>query len=74
MPTIVSGSIPPNKSDLEKFGVYRESNATGKFLNLFWSRINSPSGTVDMDFERARIAMMKALIRLQVATRARIRS
>jgi F-type H+-transporting ATPase subunit epsilon len=28
----------------------------------------------DIDFERARIAMMKALIRLQVATRARIRS
>jgi F-type H+-transporting ATPase subunit epsilon len=32
------------------------------------------TSTVDMDFERARIAMMKALIRLQVATRARIRS
>ena len=30
--------------------------------------------TNDMDFERARIAMLKALIRLQVATRARIRS
>jgi F-type H+-transporting ATPase subunit epsilon len=29
---------------------------------------------VDMDFERARIAMLKALIRLQVSTRARIRS
>jgi F-type H+-transporting ATPase subunit epsilon len=28
----------------------------------------------DIDFERARIAMMKALIRIQVATRARIRS
>jgi F-type H+-transporting ATPase subunit epsilon len=28
----------------------------------------------DMDFERARVAMMKALIRLQVASRARIRS
>jgi len=28
----------------------------------------------DMDAERARIALMKALIRLQVATRARIRS
>ena len=28
----------------------------------------------DIDFERARIAMMKSLIRLQVATRARIRS
>ena len=30
--------------------------------------------TTDMDFERARIAMLKSLIRLQVATRARIRS
>jgi F-type H+-transporting ATPase subunit epsilon len=30
--------------------------------------------TIDMDAERARIALMKALIRLQVATRARIRS
>ena len=30
--------------------------------------------TTDMDFERARVAMMKALIRLQVASRARIRS
>ena len=29
---------------------------------------------VDMDAERARIALMKALIRLQVASRARIRS
>jgi F-type H+-transporting ATPase subunit epsilon len=30
--------------------------------------------TMDVDFERARIAMMKSLIRLQVASRARIRS
>jgi F-type H+-transporting ATPase subunit epsilon len=30
--------------------------------------------TMDMDAERARIALMKSLIRLQVATRARIRS
>src|SRR5262247_1815226 len=29
---------------------------------------------VDMDFERARIALLKSLIRLQVSTRARIRS
>ena len=29
---------------------------------------------VDIDFERARIAMLKSLIRLQVATRARMRS
>ena len=30
--------------------------------------------TIDMDFERARIALLKSLIRLQVASRARIRS
>jgi F-type H+-transporting ATPase subunit epsilon len=30
--------------------------------------------TVDMDAERARVALLKSLIRLQVATRARIRS
>jgi F-type H+-transporting ATPase subunit epsilon len=35
-------------------------------------RITRP--TVDMDAERARISLMKALVRLQVATRARIRS
>ncbi len=27
----------------------------------------------DLDFERARIALMKSIIRLQVATRARVR-
>ena len=35
-------------------------------------RIAQPS--LDMDYERARIAMMKALIRLQVASRARTRA
>src|SRR5262245_41572755 len=30
--------------------------------------------TMDMDFERARLALLKSLIRLQVATRVRIRS
>ena len=35
-------------------------------------RLMKPS--VDMDAERARLALLKALIRLQVATRARIRS
>jgi F-type H+-transporting ATPase subunit epsilon len=35
-------------------------------------RLSKP--TADMDFERARIAMLKALVRLQVASRARIRS
>ena len=35
-------------------------------------RIAAPQ--TNMDFERARIAMMKSLVRLQVASRARIRS
>jgi F-type H+-transporting ATPase subunit epsilon len=35
-------------------------------------RLSKPM--VDMDFERARIAMLKAFVRLQVASRARIRS
>ena len=35
-------------------------------------RLSRP--TTDMDFERARIALLKALVRLQVASRARIRS
>ena len=34
-------------------------------------RIAKPS--VDVDFERARIALMKSLVRLQVSTRARTR-
>ena len=34
-------------------------------------RLARPSG--DLDFERARVAMMKSLIRLQVASRARTR-
>ena len=50
-PTIVDGSIPPQKSDLLRFGVFTETQATAKFLELFWTRINSPQGTTNMDFE-----------------------
>jgi hypothetical protein len=56
-PTIVTGSIPPNKSDLKAFGLYTETgestvaNPSGKFLALFWSRVQNPSGTTNMDFE-----------------------
>jgi F-type H+-transporting ATPase subunit epsilon len=35
-------------------------------------RLGKP--TLDMDFERARVALLKALVRLNVASRARIRS
>jgi hypothetical protein len=47
-PVVVNGSIPPNKSDLKAFGIYEEEDA---FLNLFWSRVQDPSGTTNMDFE-----------------------
>jgi hypothetical protein len=50
-PTIVAGSIPPNKSDLKTFGLYQETAGTAKFLELFWSRVQNPSGTTNMDFE-----------------------
>ena len=51
VPAVVDGSIPPNKSDLLNFGVYLETNANGKFLNVFWHRVQEPSGTTNMDFE-----------------------
>lgn len=35
-------------------------------------RLTKP--TTEMDFERARVALLKSLVRLQVATRARIRT
>ena len=51
VPAVVDGSIPPNKSDLKFFGVYQEGSTANGFLNLFWSRVQDPSGTTNMDFE-----------------------
>lgn len=51
VPTVVSGSIPPNKSDLLNFGVYLEVRNGKRFLHLFWHRVQEPSGTTNMDFE-----------------------
>ncbi|MDH5422749.1 MAG: SpaA isopeptide-forming pilin-related protein, partial [Acidimicrobiia bacterium] len=51
VPAVVSGSIPPNKSDLKTFGIYQEESASGKFLHLYWTRVQDPSGTTNMDFE-----------------------
>jgi hypothetical protein len=52
VPTVVSGRIPNNKSDLLNFGVYLETTDTGEqFLNLFWHRVQEPTGTTNMDFE-----------------------
>lgn len=51
VPAVVAGGIPPNKSDLKFFGVYQEGSTSNGFLNLFWSRVQDPSGTTNMDFE-----------------------
>ena len=51
IPTVVDGSIPPNKSDLKFFGVYQEGSTSSGFLNLYWSRVQDPTGTTNMDFE-----------------------
>jgi hypothetical protein len=55
IPTIVSGSIPNNKSDLLRFYVNnaRVSTAQGvhDFIYLAWRRVQAPSGTTYMDFE-----------------------
>jgi hypothetical protein len=51
VPSVVDGSIPPNKSDLLNFGVYLETVGTDQFLNLFWHRVQEPTGTTNMDFE-----------------------
>jgi hypothetical protein len=51
VPTVIDGSIPPNKSDLKNFGIYVEKTNSGSFMNLFWTRVQDPSGTTNMDFE-----------------------
>jgi Prealbumin-like fold domain len=55
VPTIVTGSIPPNKSDLTRFYVANERVATmtgsKEFLYLAWERVQEPNGTTNMDFE-----------------------
>jgi hypothetical protein len=52
VPTVVNGSIPPQKSDLLNFGLYLETTASGaRFLNLYWHRVQEPNGTTNMDFE-----------------------
>jgi hypothetical protein len=51
VPTVVDGSIPPNKSDLLTFGVYQETVGNRNFMHLFWHRVQEPSGTTNMDFE-----------------------
>jgi len=50
-PTIVNGSIPPSKSDLNRFYTSNELVGTDQFLYLAWERVQEPNGTTNMDFE-----------------------
>jgi Prealbumin-like fold domain/Domain of unknown function (DUF5979) len=51
VPTIVSGQIPNNKSDLTRFYTFNERVAGKEFLYLAWERVQEPNGTTNMDFE-----------------------
>ncbi|ANG63768.1 hypothetical protein A8C75_15660 [Marinobacterium aestuarii] len=50
VPSVVAGGVPPNKSDLKKFGIYVEEDGD-TFVNVFWTRVQDPNGTTNMDFE-----------------------
>src|SRR6266508_101240 len=51
VPTVVDGSIPPQKSDLRTFGVYQETVGNRNFMHMFWHRVQEPQGTTNLDFE-----------------------
>jgi hypothetical protein len=52
VPTVVSGSIPPNKSDLTRFYAKIVTEPNGKdYAYLAWERVQAPTGTTNMDFE-----------------------
>jgi Prealbumin-like fold domain len=52
VPTIVTGSVPPNKSDLKSMSFYALNvDATHRYIELAWSRVQEPTGTTNMDFE-----------------------
>jgi hypothetical protein len=51
VPTVVTGSIPNNKSDLTRFYVSDEAVGARHFLYLAWERVQEPNGTTNMDFE-----------------------
>jgi hypothetical protein len=52
--TVVTGSIPPNKSDLTRFYVGSETVGNDPFLYLAWERTNV-LGSANMDFEINRV-------------------
>jgi hypothetical protein len=50
VPSIETGSIPPNKSDLTRFRIATEKVGSFDFMYLAWNRTNT-LGSANMDFE-----------------------
>lgn len=50
-PSVVTGAIPPNKSDLTRFYSKVVTINNVDYAYLGWERQNNPSGTTNMDFE-----------------------
>jgi hypothetical protein len=50
-PTVVTGSIPNNKSDLTRFYIKSSKENNQDFIYLAWERVQEPTGTTNMDFE-----------------------
>ncbi len=54
VPTVVNGSIPPNKNDLTEFYVAHETVNNKIFLYLAWERaVNIGSATIDFEFNQS---------------------
>jgi len=61
VPSVVNGSIPNNKSDLKTFGVYNQTTpGGGSFMELYWTRVQAPTGTTNMDFEFNQSSVLSA--------------
>jgi hypothetical protein len=64
VPSIVSGQIPNNKSDLLRFYVTSRKQQVGAavhdFLYLAWERVQAPNGTTNMDFELNQSSVLSA--------------
>lgn len=51
VPSVVSGGIPNNKSDLTRFYIKGVAEGGDNFVYLAWERVQDPTGTTNMDFE-----------------------
>jgi hypothetical protein len=61
VPSVVSGQIPNNKSDLTRFYARFVEEANGStYAYLAWERVQEPNGTTNMDFEFNQSSVLSA--------------